>query len=131
MKRILSILLCLLFILSLAACGGKKVYSIRYEGGTGDFLRDFEPITQATAGETVQMVLGSAMDCYYIVTGNGEKLNSKELETLDNLFDKLVDFEDYYSFFGIEDLRGSSVDKIFGSPRIVALSNLFNKGRMW
>lgn len=57
------------------------------------------------------------------------ELNSKELETLDNLFEKLVDFEDYYSFFGIEDLRGSSVDKIFGSPRIIALSNLFNKGK--
>ena len=94
MKRILSILLCLLFILSLAACGGKKVYSIRYEGGTGDFLRDFEPITQATAGETVQMVLETAMGSYYRVMVNGEKLNSKELDMFKAVFEFTMPAED-------------------------------------
>lgn len=57
------------------------------------------------------------------------QLNPKELETLDNLFDSLMDFEDYYSFFGIEELREAAPEQVLSSPRIIALTNLFNKGK--
>ena len=57
------------------------------------------------------------------------QLNAKEIETLENLFEGLMDFEDYYSFFGIEELRGATATQVFNSPRIIALSNLFNKGK--
>lgn len=57
-----------------------------------------------------------------------EPLNAKEIETLESLFEGLMSFEDYYSFFGIEELRNASIDLIFNSPRIIALTKLFNKG---
>lgn len=59
---------------------------------------------------------------------NIEPLNAKEIETLEGLFEGLMDFEDYYSFFGIEGLRNSSIDLVLNSPRIIALTKLFNKG---
>ena len=57
-----------------------------------------------------------------------EPLNSKEIETLESLFESLMSFEDYYSFFGIEELRNASVDLVLNSPRIIALTKLFDKG---
>ena len=40
-----------------------------------------------------------------------------------------MDFEDYYSFFGVEELRDAPVTQVLNSPRIIALTNLFNKGK--
>ena len=57
-----------------------------------------------------------------------EPLNAKEIDTLEALFESLMDFEDYYSFFGIEELRNASFDLVINSPRIIALTKLFNKG---
>lgn len=62
------------------------------------------------------------------VVNKVEPLNAKEIETLEGLFEGLMDFEDYYSFFGIEELRNASVDLVLNSPRIIALTKLFNKG---
>ena len=62
------------------------------------------------------------------VVNKVEPLNAKEIDTLEALFEGLMDFEDYYSFFGIEELRNASVDLVLNSPRIIALTKLFNKG---
>lgn len=56
-------------------------------------------------------------------------LTPKEIETIENLFDGLMDFEDYYSFFGMEALRNVSPKQVLSSPRMIALTNLFQKGK--
>lgn len=56
------------------------------------------------------------------------KLSEEEVKTLEDLFDRMMDFEDYYQFFGIEHLRGASAAEVVNSPRIVNLSVLFKKG---
>ena len=55
------------------------------------------------------------------------KLSNEEVNTINELFYRLTDFEDYYQFFGVEELRNSSAEDIFKSPRIVELTELFKK----
>lgn len=55
-------------------------------------------------------------------------LTEAETDELENLFDKLMNFEDYYSFFEIEDLRNASEEEILGDYRIIRLTELFKRG---
>ena len=57
---------------------------------------------------------------------NTGKLNAKELAELDNFFEAICDFEDFYQYFGFESLREASKEQILFSERMRYLENLFN-----
>lgn len=56
-------------------------------------------------------------------------LTEEEIKILDALYDRLMDFEDYYTFFDIEELRNSTSQEILNSEKIVKLTILLKKGQ--
>ncbi len=63
-----------------------------------------------------------------VVNTEPVKLTNSEEAELERLFDNLMNFEDYFSFFGIEELRNVPVARILSCKRIVELTELFKKG---
>lgn len=58
-----------------------------------------------------------------------EQLTEYELGLIDRLYDSIVDFEDYYKFFGFQDMRDSSPEDILSSPAMKELERVLNKGK--
>lgn len=56
------------------------------------------------------------------------ELDEYEEKLIENLFDSLIDFEDYYKFFGFQDKRDAAPEEILNSPIMKELERILNKG---
>ena len=59
---------------------------------------------------------------------NTGKLNEREIAELDRFFEAICDFEDFYQYFGFDNLREASKEQILFSERMRYLDNLFSRG---
>ena len=58
-----------------------------------------------------------------------KELDDYELRIIDDLYASLADFEDYYKFFGFQNMRDASPEEILNSSVMKELERILNKGK--